>query len=293
MLNPIILPDIDPVVHIGSLALQWGPLAVRWYGLAYLMGVLLGVYYGIYLLRQANLWQVTTRPMDESVFYDLVLWLVLGILLGGRLGYMFIYNLPKTLADPASILRPWEGGMAFHGALIGITIAGLVFAKHHKFTIPQLLSTGDLLSTVAPIGLFFGRLANFTNGELWGRETQVPWAVVFCNNRLRDLYGLCPAGEMPRHPSQLYEAGLEGIGLLIVAFILWKKYKAFDKPGLIWGTFLAGYGLIRIFLENFRNPDEGMPQIITMGMVLSVPMVAAGAYLIYRALKKPFQAVSL
>jgi phosphatidylglycerol---prolipoprotein diacylglyceryl transferase len=297
MLTPslsFMLPDFDPVVHIGSFALQWGPLAIRWYALAYLAGIALGWYYGTRLLKNAGLWPGGRAPIEPLKFDDMVLWLALGIILGGRLMYVLVYNLPETLRNPASVLVLWEGGMSFHGGFLGVVVAGILFARAEKLDLTRILGIGDVLASVAPIGLGLGRLANFINGELWGRPTSVPWGVVFCNEHTRTLYngGCGPAGFVARHPSQLYEAALEGVFLFAAAFLLGRVYKQFKRPGLVWGVFMLGYGLSRILLENVRNPDEQLSQFvqtfhITMGMLLSLPMVGAGAWLIWRALKTP------
>jgi phosphatidylglycerol---prolipoprotein diacylglyceryl transferase len=295
MLTPslsFMLPDFDPVVHIGSFPLQFGPLAIRWYALAYLAGIALGWYYGTRLLKNAGLWPNGQAPISPLKFDDMVLWLALGVILGGRLMYVLVYNLPTTLSNPASIFVLWEGGMSFHGGFLGVVVAGWLFARAEKLNLPRILSIGDVLASVAPIGLGLGRLANFINGELWGRPTDVPWGVVFCNAHTRSLYsgGCGPAGFVARHPSQLYEAALEGVLLFGLAFVLGRVYKQFKRPGLIWGVFMLGYGLSRILLENVRNPDEQLTEFvntwhITMGMLLSLPMVAAGVWMIWHALK--------
>ena len=288
--EPFVLPNIDPVIHIGSLALQIGPLAVRWYALSYLLGILLGYIYAKKLLSRVDLWQ-PAPPLSLEALEDMLLWLGIGIIVGGRVFYMIVYATDELIRHPLSLFTPWNGGMSFHGGFLGVVIAATLFLRQKGFNHQQVLNTGDLLSTVAPIGLFLGRLANFTNGELWGRVTEVPWGVVFCNDVIRKAYrGDCPAGPLPRHPSQLYEAALEGVMLFIVASVLvwvWRQYK---RPGLIWGVFMAGYGLSRITLENVRVPDAQMPNFplgLTMGMILSIPMVLAGFWLIWQALKNP------
>jgi phosphatidylglycerol---prolipoprotein diacylglyceryl transferase len=290
MTDYMVMPNIDPVVHLGNLALQIGPLAIRWYALAYILGIGLGWYVAGRLIRNTNLWPAKQPPLNATQLDDLILWLGLGTIVGGRLGYVFIYNLPATLANPWSIFAAWNGGMSFHGGFLGVVLAAALFCRNHRFTPQQILSVGDILATVAPIGLLFGRLANFVNGELWGRVTEVPWAIIFCNQHILTAYGYCPAGDLPRHPSQLYEAALEGVGLLVLAYVLGHRLGLYKRPGFIWGVFMLGYGLSRTLVETVRNPDAQMPDYpfgLTMGMILSLPMIAAGVYLIWRALKTP------
>ena len=290
-------PDIDPVVHIGSFALQWGPLALRWYALAYVAGILLGWRYAVILTKTPNLWggqKPTATPLQID---DLVLWITLGIILGGRLGYIVFYMLMNTeqraalAANPLEVFQIWKGGMSFHGGFLGVCAAIALFARQQKI---DILKLGDLIAPVAPIGLFFGRLANFINGELWGRETDGPFGIVFCNNTIRaSMGGDCPAGYHARHPSQLYEAGLEGVLLFaILAFCVY-RLKWLQRRGAIVATFLLGYGFFRLSLENVRNPDIGMPNFpfgLTMGMMLSTPMILIGGWLLWKALREPVKA---
>lgn len=273
------LPDIDPIL------LQIGPLAIRWYALAYIVGIALGWWYLRRLINNEALWGPKGAPLDNTRLEDMVLWLALGIIVGGRIGYILFYDLAAVMADPLRAFRVWEGGMAFHGGFMGVVIAALLYARAQKI---NPWSLGDLLACAAPIGLFLGRMANFVNGELWGRPTDAPWGIVFCNsytpvNHLRE----CAAGLAPRHPSQLYEAALEGLLLFVVLFVLTHLYKKLRQPGLLMGIFIAGYGLSRILVETVRNPDEHMTnfQVITMGMILSTPMVIAGLAIIILALK--------
>ncbi len=231
-------------------------------------------------------------PINTQQLDDLVLWVTLGIILGGRLGYALFYQ-PHLYGqlfmgpDNFALFRLWDGGMSFHGGLLGCTLAVVVFALRSKV---RILSVGDVALAAAPFGLMFGRLANFINGELWGRETTVPWAVRFCNDSIQRMYGFCPAGNEPRHPSQLYEAGLEGIFLFgLLAFAIW-KVGLLRKPGYVTGLFLLGYGLIRATLETVRQPDAGLDHLplgLTMGMILSTPMMLVGAWLIWRAWSRP------
>ena len=267
-------PDINPVL------LQLGPLAIRWYALAYVAGILLGWRYAVGLTRNLDLWRGAAPTADEKQVDDLVLWITLGVIVGGRLGYVLFYKPALIWTDPVEIVRTWNGGMSFHGGLIGVTTALVGFAMVNRI---DLIRLADLTAPAVPIGLFFGRIANFINGELWGRPTHVPWGMVFCNERILRIYGgYCPAGIEPRHPSQLYEASLEGLALFLI--LRWATHgaKLLPRRGAITGLFLMFYGLFRISLENVREPDIGMPHFplgLTMGMMLSTPMVLAGAAL--------------
>ncbi len=282
-------PEFDPVLF------SIGPLDIRWYALAYVAGIVLGWWYAARLAKAEALWAPAAPPVTTRQLDDLVLWITLGIILGGRLGYGLFYQ-PSLygqlftgdgLAERMALFRLWDGGMSFHGGLIGVSLAMILFARRNRI---NLLSLGDLVAPVVPIGLAFGRLANFINGELWGRETTVPWAVRFCNDRIQQMYGFCPAGDVPRHPSQLYEAGLEGIVLFGVLWLAVHKAKLLAKPGYVTGIFLFGYGLVRASLENVRQPDAGLENLplgLTMGMILSIPMMLIGAWLIWRAWSRP------
>jgi phosphatidylglycerol:prolipoprotein diacylglycerol transferase len=293
----VIFPDIDPIVHIGPWALQWGPLALRWYALAYVAGILLGWRYAVVLVRDARLWggrPATATPLQID---DLVLWVTLGIILGGRIGYVMFYMLlnadqrANLAANPLDVFKVWEGGMSFHGGFLGVCAAVLLFARRNRI---DILKLGDLVAPVAPIGLFFGRCANFINGELWGRETHQPWGMVFCNDTIRRANGGgCPAGEQARHPSQIYEAALEGLLLFLILRLATHRFKWLQRRGALVATFLLCYGLFRVALEGVRNPDHGMPAFpfgLTMGMILSLPMLAIGAVLLWRALREPVAA---
>ncbi|WP_292051068.1 MULTISPECIES: prolipoprotein diacylglyceryl transferase [unclassified Brevundimonas] len=282
-------PEFDPVlIHLG-------PLPIRWYALAYIAGIVLGWMYAARLIKTPRLWAGGKPPLTGPQLDDLVFWIVVGIILGGRFGYAAFYNpslygqifTGSSLGERLEILQMWTGGMSFHGGFLGVVIACAVFAWRKKIS---PLSLGDLIAPVVPIGLFFGRVANFINGELWGRETTVPWAIRFCNQKILETYGQCPAGDAPRHPSQLYEAGLEGLALFIIMSLAIWKWDAFKRPGLVTGIFLAGYGAARAALENVRQPDahlSDLPLGLTMGMMLSVPMIIVGLVLIVRALKRP------
>ena len=282
-------PEFDPVL------IQLGPLPIRWYALAYVAGIVLGWWYAARLAKTERLWAPNKSPVAALQLDDLVLWITLGIILGGRLGYALFYKpamyaqlfTGQNLAERLELFQLWTGGMSFHGGLIGVCIAIVLYARRQKL---NLLSVGDLIAPVVPIGLGFGRLANFINGELWGRVTDVPWAIRFCNQRIMEMHGFCPAGNEPRHPSQLYEAGLEGILLFgVLSFAIW-RLKLLSKPGYVTGLFLVGYGVIRALLEGVREPDLGMPDFplgLTMGMMLSIPMILIGAWLVWRAWKRP------
>jgi phosphatidylglycerol:prolipoprotein diacylglycerol transferase len=259
----------------------WG-FDLRWYALAYIAGLLLGWRYMLALARRPRLWVPRDAKPKGSPFTmedvdDLLLWATIGVIGGGRLGYVLFYNPQVIWNDPLWIITGFqEGGMAFHGGLIGVGIAIYFVARARQL---DLWRIADAAAVVAPIGLFFGRLANFINGELWGRVSDVPWAMRFENDALCAL----------RHPSQLYEAALEGLLIFVVVnFATW-KHRSLARPGLNTGLFLVIYGLSRAVLETVREPDAHMPDAlrgyVTMGMILSIPMIIAGAWLIHRALK--------
>lgn len=255
---------------LSPVALDLHYVQIRWYSLAYIAGIILGWWYVTRLLRQPGA-PMANRHVDDLVFYA-----TLGILLGGRLGYVLFYQLDHYLNNPAEIFKLWNGGMSFHGGAIGVSLAIIYLARKNRL---NLLRVADYIACATPIGLFLGRLANFVNGELWGRVTDVPWAMIFPG----DKTGL------PRHPSQLYEAGLEGIGLfLLLAFLFWRTDARY-QPGKLTGVFLLGYGVIRIGLENVRAPDVDLGFIygpITMGQILSAPMIIGGLYLIATAKRR-------
>ncbi|WP_313200266.1 prolipoprotein diacylglyceryl transferase [Rhizobium sp.] len=262
-------PNIDPV------AFAIGPLAVHWYGLAYVAGIMIGWLYARKLIDRPTLWKGDAAPMTKTHLDDFLVWIAVGIVVGGRTGYVLFYDLPVMLENPIRIIQIWNGGMSFHGGLMGAIVAMILFAR--KNTIP-VWSMFDIIAAVVPIGLLFGRIANFINGELWGRLSSAPWAIVFPTG-----------GPFARHPSQLYEAALEGIVLLLLLASLIFGIKAFKTPGLIAGIFVMGYGLSRIFVEFFREPDAQLGYLLgtnwlTMGMVLSSPMVLIGLWAALRAL---------
>ncbi|HEX7200102.1 MAG TPA: prolipoprotein diacylglyceryl transferase [Dongiaceae bacterium] len=291
-------PDFDPVavgipaLHLGSLTL--GPFAIRWYALAYIAGILLGWRYCVALVKNPKLWGPKTPTATPPQIDDLILWVTFAIILGGRLGYVLFYMLvnpdqrTELFSHPFEVFEVWKGGMSFHGAAIGVGLAIIGFARANRVSFLGIL---DLVAASEPIGQCFGRLANFVNGELWGRPTSLPWGMVFCNSHIKaDNGGACPQEVLiPRHPSQLYEAALEGVVLFLVLRFASHRLKWLQRPGAVTGLWLIGYGAIRIALENVRNPDLGMPNFplgLTMGMILSVPMIVLGAALIWNALRK-------
>jgi phosphatidylglycerol:prolipoprotein diacylglycerol transferase len=259
-----------------SIAIAIGPIAIRWYALAYIGGIVLGWIYARSLVKNDGLWG-GPAPITLPQLDDFILWVTLGIILGGRTGYVLFYNLPFFVEHPAEIFELWKGGMSFHGGFLGCVAAVILFCRAHDIPI---LSLGDITTAVGPIGLFLGRIANFINGELWGRQADptLPWAMVFPNDAL----------QLPRHPSQLYEAGLEGIVLFTILAIM-IRMGALKRPGLILGSFIMLYGMARIAGEHFREPDPQLGFLwggLTMGMLLSVPMLVAGAILIVLAWRR-------
>jgi phosphatidylglycerol:prolipoprotein diacylglycerol transferase len=265
----IAFPVFDPV------AISLGPIAIRWYALAYIGGIVLGWIYARALIKSEKLWG-GPAPISLVQMDDFILWVTIGIIVGGRTGYVLFYNLPFFLQNPAAIFKLWEGGMSFHGGFLGCVVAVMWFARRNGIPI---LSLGDIVTAVGPIGLFLGRLANFVNSELWGRvaDPSLPWGIVFPNG-----------GPLPRHPSQLYEAFLEGIVLFTLLAVM-IRMGALKKPGLILGSFITFYALARITGEMFREPDPQLGFLwggLTMGMLLSVPMIFAGIVLIIRAWRK-------
>ena len=262
-------PSFNPI------AIAIGPFAIRWYALAYIGGIVIGWLYARSLLKKERLWG-GPAPMSLVQMDDFILWVTLGIILGGRTGYVLFYNLPFFIEHPAAIFRLWEGGMSFHGGFMGCVVAVMWFATRNGISI---LSLGDITTAVGPIGLFLGRLANFINGELWGRAADpgLPWAMIFPTG-----------GDIPRHPSQLYEAGMEGI-LLFTVLAVMIRLGALKRPGLILGSFILIYGLARIVGEHFREPDPQLGFLwggLTMGMLLSIPMLIVGLILIVRAVRR-------
>lgn len=256
-------PSIDPILF------QVGPLAIRWYSLAYIGGLLFGWWYVLRLAQQ------TPDVASRKDIDDFLVWATLGVVLGGRFGYVLFYNFTYYVDNPLLALQVWKGGMSFHGGVLGVIVAGLIFVRRRGIS---ALRFADLIACAAPVGLFFGRVANFINGELFGRVTDVPWAMVFPRG-----------GPYPRHPSQLYEATLEGLVLFVVLFVVSRNEKFRRRPGLLTGIFLLGYSLARAFVELFRQPDAHLGTLaagLTMGQWLSIPMVLGGLYLILRSRKE-------
>ena len=290
----ISFPDIDPNAFVIPVI----GLPIRWYALAYIVGLLAGWRIIVALMRRPKLWG-GSPPMAPEKVEDLLTAVVLGVVLGGRLGFVLFYEPGYYLTHPAEVLKVWEGGMSFHGGFLGVTLACIWFAWRNKI---GLLRLADAVAMVAPIGLFLGRIANFIKPELWGRPTDEPWGVIFpveaaqvCGGIAGQVDGFCA-----RHPSQLYEAGLEGIVLGSVLWGLALFGRGLLRPGLAVGVFLTGYGCARAFVEFFRQPDAefqgpGNPlgyalqfgdYGLTMGQILSLPMIAAGLFFAIRALKR-------
>ena len=283
-------PNIDPVaLHI------WGPLEVRWYALSYIAGLVLAWWGIARILRRKDLWAHPPfngkPPATEEEIGDLVVWATFGVILGGRLGWVLIYGtllcsvtpdyarfcdgLPMGfLTDPVRIIAAWEGGMSFHGGLLGAVIALWLFARRRKL---NLLSLGDLACAFAPVGIFLARIANFINGELWGRASDASWAMIFPRDELH----------IPRHPSQLYEAALEGLVLLALLQIALRVFRAHQRPGLISALFFLGYGTFRFICEFFREPDAAFLGPVSMGMALSIPIWLTAGALFWAAYTRP------
>jgi len=261
-LSALSFPAIDPVL------IQIGPFAVHWYGIAYVVGILLGWMFAKKVVSTPDLWPASGSPIKPIHLDDFLTWAVVGIIAGGRLGYVLFYNLGYYLANPLEIPAVWDGGMSFHGGAIGSIVAMVLFARSRGFSAFSLL---DVIAAASCFGIFFVRIANFINSELWGRPSDVPWAMVFPNG-----------GPLPRHPSQLYEAGLEGLVLFCVLAVLIFGFRKLRTPGFIGGTWVVGYGLSRIIVEFFRQPDAHIGYLaggwLTMGMVLSLPMLAIGIW---------------
>ena len=290
----IAFPNISP--EIFSITIFGIELALRWYALAYIIGLILGWRIAVLAANRPALWRNNLSPIEAVQVEDLLTWVIVGVILGGRLGYVLFYQPVHFLYHPLEIVMIWKGGMAFHGGLAGVCLAAYLFFRRN---LVPYASGADLLALAAPAGLLLGRVANFINAELWGRPTDLPWGVIFPGEAAQacgQIAGLCA-----RHPSQLYEAVLEGLllgGLLL--FLAFKK-AALKKPGLITGIFFAGYGIARCFVELVRQPDAQFQSPenplgyvfelaglgITMGQILSLPMIAVGLFLISRARRRP------
>lgn len=345
LFDALTFPDINPAaLTLGPFelfGLELGPFPLRWYALAYIAGLVLGWRWMVHLIRSKQIWGGAKPALSVPQADDYLMWATLGVILGGRLGYVFFYKPDMIWLDPAQILQIWSGGMSFHGGLIGVALATFWFArrlhvdedaylaavrakalkkapeKPQKGLIQikgigwikssdndeamnntrtqriDLMRLGDVVAVCAPIGLFFGRIANFINAELYGRATTLPWGMVFPANGYdwNERRWRWEVLTQPRHPSQLYEAVLEGLALFAILNVATWKFKSLQRPGLNIGLFLLSYGLFRALLETVREPDAHMPEalrgIITMGMLLSLPMIAVGAWLIWRAYKTP------
>jgi len=260
-----------PYPHLDPVLLQIGPFSLHWYAIAYIAGLVLGWRYILRMVDTPRLWEGGKPPMTKLHIDDMLLWAALGIILGGRLGYVLIYKPGYYFSNPLEIFAVWQGGMSFHGGAFGVLLALFLFAYRHKLNPLPLL---DVTCAAAPIGLFFGRLANYNNGELWGRVTDVPWGLLF------------PGQSEPRHPSQLYEAALEGLVLFFVLRFIIYRYGALKRPGTVLGGFVLGYGIGRSIVECFREPDAQIGYLwggLTMGMLLSIPMAIAGAFIVWKA----------
>ena len=257
-------PQIDPIIF------KIGPLAIRWYGMMYLIG------FGAAYLLIRHLVRLRKLPLHTEKVSDLLFYCIIGVIVGGRLGYVLFYNPGWYLTHPLEVFSVWKGGMSFHGGLLGVVVAVLLFCRRYK--LPVLL-TGDIMVTASPIGLGLGRIGNFINAELWGRVTDQPWGVIFPG-----------AGPYPRHPSQLYEAALEGLLLFVVLYVLQRRLA---RPGVPFFTFFLGYGCCRFFVEFFRQPDAHLGFLwggATMGQLLSLPMIVfglAGLVMILNTKRKP------
>ena len=264
-------------LHLSPVLFSIGPFDLRWYSLAYFAGILIGYWYLLKLLKQPGA-PLARRHADDLLFYA-----ALGIILGGRLGYVLFYNLPHYLAHPLDIVKMWDGGMSFHGGVIGTSLGIIYFAMRQKLS---WLRIHDYVACCVPFGLLFGRLANFVNQELWGAPTSVPWAIRFVE--------YTPAGMVtgpPRHPSQLYEAGLEGVVLFAILWWMFWKTKARYEPGKLVGAFIFFYGLFRFGIEFIREPDSQLRGFaeathLHMGQWLSLPMILGGLYLMLTAARR-------
>jgi phosphatidylglycerol:prolipoprotein diacylglycerol transferase len=266
-------PNIDPIL------VQIGPLAVHWYGIGYIVGILFAWWYAKRLVTNTRLWPDGVLPMKPIDLDDFIVWAAVGVVLGGRTGYVLFYDLKRYIDHPFDILAIWQGGMSFHGGLLGVILAMTLFSIKRGIRTWTLF---DVVAAGVPVGLGLVRIANFVNAELWGRVTDMSWGVVFCNERLLHSAAGCVAGLEPRHPSQLYEALLEGLVLFLVVRFLTHSRLKLKTPRFVGGAFICGYGLSRIFVEFFREPDQQLGYLLggwlTMGMVLSLPMVLAGIW---------------
>ena len=279
MFAAIPFPHIDPALltipgfSIGDL--QLGPFPLRWYALAYIAGLILGWRYMVAIVKNEKLWLPGQKRPSPLQCDDFLFWATLGVIVGGRVGYVLFYNTAILWTNPLELFAIWQGGMSFHGGFLGVLIAMAFAARKHHLDWWRLM---DFVAPLVPIGLAAGRLGNFINGELWGRPTEMPWGVIFPG-----------ADGLPRHPSQLYEAALEGIVMFSILRLATHTRLTLQRPGLTTGVFLFCYGLFRSALENVRQPDAQMPNFpfgLTMGIILSIPMMAFGVWLVLNALKR-------
>jgi phosphatidylglycerol---prolipoprotein diacylglyceryl transferase len=291
-MTPIPFPNLSP--DLFSVEIFGWTLALRWYALAYIAGIVIGLLIVRRVMNRPALWAPGAPPATPWQVEDLVTWMILGILIGGRLGFVLFYQPAYYLSHPWEIPMVWEGGMSFHGGFLGVVLATLWFARRHDIPV---LPLGDAVALATPPGLFLGRVANFVNAELWGRPTTLPWAFAFPGEAAQDCPGVI--GPCGRHPSQLYEAGLEGLVLGLLLWVLARR-GGLGRPGLLTGTFLAVYGASRFLVEFVRQPDQGFVTDsnplglalhvggygLTMGQLLSLPMVAAGLWLVARARRR-------
>lgn len=274
VMSALAYPVIDPILF------EVGPFALRWYSLGYIGGLLAAWFLIGRMMESQTVWGGAKPPANKQDADDMLLWAAAGVILGGRIGYVLFYNFAFYLDNPSSILQVWNGGMSFHGGFLGVVLGMYLFTRKRGI---DPLRFGDAVAAVSPIGIFLVRIANFINGELYGRVTDVGWGMVFPHG-----------GDLPRHPSQLYEAGLEG---LLLGLIMWALVRAgmLARPGLLIGVFFLGYSAARMFVELFREPDAHIGFLsggATMGQLLSAPMVLIGLVLVYRALKSPVVARS-
>jgi phosphatidylglycerol:prolipoprotein diacylglycerol transferase len=288
---PNISPEIFTITVFGI------NFSLRWYAISYILGFVCAIYLMKYFVAKVNLWEAQKPPMTSEQADSFLTYLIIGVILGGRLGYVLFYNPIYYFNSPLDILRVWDGGMAFHGGFIGVVVSVFLYCKQNKI---PLLPTADLVALSSPPGLFLGRLANFINAELWGKPTNVPWGVIFPGERAQDCFGI--TGLCARHPSQLYEALLEGFLLFVLLFVLASKGQL-KRCGSITGLFLIGYGASRFIVEYFRVPD---PQFfssmnpygyafrisdfgLTMGQALSLPMIALGLLFVCNLAQKAYK----
>lgn len=274
MIDYLLLPLAAlPFPNIDQVIVQIGPLAIHWYGLAYVVGILFAYWYAKRLVTDSKLWAGGALPMKPEDLDDFLVWAAIGVVAGGRIGYILFYDFARYLANPLDIFAVWQGGMSFHGGFAGTTLAMILFARSRGINVWSLF---DVVAAGAPVALGLVRSTNLINSELWGRPTDVPWAFVFPNG-----------GPFARHPSQLYEAALEGLLLFLVLRLLTHTFFKLKTPGFVAGAFVAGYGASHIFVEFFREPDRHIGYLLgnwlTMGMVLSTPMVIAGIWMMARA----------